>query len=192
MMTGNNHGSIVKINSQWYIFYHRQTHRNTFSRQGCAERIILLPDGSIPQTEITSCGLNNGPLRAKGTYPASICCHLSNGSMPHAGREDTPASVPAMVHKGDDHFITSITDGTVIGYKYFVFLGSCTLKIRVRGSAGGIMSVLAGDVQQDQVIIPTNQRWHEISFSLNATGVLSLYFRYEGPGSIDIRDFFFQ
>ena len=31
--TGNNHGSIVEIKGQWYIFYHRQTHKTIFSRQ---------------------------------------------------------------------------------------------------------------------------------------------------------------
>lgn len=30
--TGNNHGSIVCIEGQWYIFYHRQTHKTTYSR----------------------------------------------------------------------------------------------------------------------------------------------------------------
>ena len=47
--TGTNHGSIVEINGQWYVFYHRQTNRTPYSRQGCAEKITLLPDGSIPQ-----------------------------------------------------------------------------------------------------------------------------------------------
>ena len=32
-MTGNNHGSLECINGQWYIFYHRHTHKSTFSRQ---------------------------------------------------------------------------------------------------------------------------------------------------------------
>lgn len=84
MLTGNNHGSIENINGQWYVFYHRQTHRNTFSRQSCAEKINLRPDGRIDQAEMTSCGLNDGPLQAEGTYPASICCQLTNGHMPHA------------------------------------------------------------------------------------------------------------
>ena len=59
--TGNTHGGIVQINGEWYIFYHRQTNEHQFSRQGCAERIEILKDGSIPQVEMTSCGLNDGP-----------------------------------------------------------------------------------------------------------------------------------
>ena len=59
---GNNHGSIVEINGQWYIFYHRQTNGNWYSRQGCAEPIFFDGQGKIRQAEITSCGLNGGPL----------------------------------------------------------------------------------------------------------------------------------
>lgn len=65
--TGNNHGSIVEIGGKWHVFYHRQTNRRQFSRQGCAEEISILPNGFIPQVEITSCGLNGGPLPGEGT-----------------------------------------------------------------------------------------------------------------------------
>lgn len=47
-ITGNNHGSIESINGKWYVFYHRQTHKTTFSRQGCAEPIEILPNGHMP------------------------------------------------------------------------------------------------------------------------------------------------
>ena len=81
-MTGTTHGSIVELEGQWYVFYHRLTHKSDYSRQSCAEKIAIREDGSIPQVEITSCGLNDGPLRAEGTYPAVICCNLTNGHMP--------------------------------------------------------------------------------------------------------------
>jgi beta-xylosidase len=63
--TGNTHGSIIEINGNWYVFYHRHTNRHEFSRQGCVEQIKIMKDGSIPQVEITSCGLNGGPLRVQ-------------------------------------------------------------------------------------------------------------------------------
>ena len=34
----NNHGGLVQIGSELYVFYHRQTNGTEFSRQGCAER----------------------------------------------------------------------------------------------------------------------------------------------------------
>ena len=36
-MTGTTHGSIENINGQWYVFYHRLTHKSDYSRQACAE-----------------------------------------------------------------------------------------------------------------------------------------------------------
>ncbi len=61
----NNHGGIVDVNGQYYIFYHRHTHGTHFSRQGCAEKIGIKEDGTIAQTEITSCGLNAALCRRK-------------------------------------------------------------------------------------------------------------------------------
>ena len=46
--TGNTHGGMAEINGQWYIFYHRQTNKQKCARQGCAEKLTIQPDGSIP------------------------------------------------------------------------------------------------------------------------------------------------
>ncbi len=35
---GNIHGGIEKVGGQWYVFYHRQTNRTNFSRQGTDAR----------------------------------------------------------------------------------------------------------------------------------------------------------
>lgn len=72
---GNTHGSVAQVNGKWYVFYHRQTNRHFFSRQACAEEIRF--DGErFYQAEVTSCGLNGGPLKDEGTYEARIACHL--------------------------------------------------------------------------------------------------------------------
>ena len=63
---GNNHGSIVEINGEWYIFYHRHTNGTNFSRQACLEKIKINDDGSIPQVEMTSCGSIDEPLIGRG------------------------------------------------------------------------------------------------------------------------------
>ena len=118
-MTGTTHGSIIEINGQWYVFYHRLTHKSDYSRQACAEKIRILEDGSIPQAEMTSCGLNDGPLSAEGTYPAVIACDLTNGHMPHGSNSVFQISFPNVTHKGQERFIAEIEDNTLIGYKYF-------------------------------------------------------------------------
>ncbi|MFV0426093.1 MAG: family 43 glycosylhydrolase, partial [Beutenbergiaceae bacterium] len=60
---GNTHGGLVQLGDQWYVFYHRQTNRHSYSRQGCAEPLVRTEDGGFAQAEVTSSGLNNGPLR---------------------------------------------------------------------------------------------------------------------------------
>ena len=53
---GNNHGGILKIEDNYYIFYHRHTHGIPYSRQGCAEKIQMDFNGEFSQAEVTSCG----------------------------------------------------------------------------------------------------------------------------------------
>ena len=72
---GNNHGSVEKIKDRYYVFGHRHTARNMFSRQGYAEE-IKFKNGKFEYAELTSCGLNDGPLMGVGEYEARIACHL--------------------------------------------------------------------------------------------------------------------
>ena len=142
--TGTNHGSLECINGQHYIFYHRNTHHSLYSRQACAEKVEILADGTIKQVEMTSCGLNNGPLRAEGAYPAPICCNLTNGRMQHPtgmpGEEINPA--PHISHQDDERFIKDIEDGTLVGYKHFMFTGAVDISIVTRGNGHGKFQIM--------------------------------------------------
>ncbi len=104
---GNNHGSICNINGQWYIFYHRMTNGTIMSRRACVERIEILPDGTIPQVEMTSLGFEKS-LNPYKQHDADIACVLKNGCFVN---EKNPLC----------RSITNITDGCIIGYKYFDF-----------------------------------------------------------------------
>ena len=131
-MTGTTHGSIVCVKDQWYVFYHRLTHKSDYSRQSCAEKIYFEKDGSIRQVEITSCGLNEGPLKGQGKYPAVICCNLTNWNMPHGSNTIYDYEFPNVNNKGDERFITEIENNTLIGYKYFDLTNTGAVKIRLR------------------------------------------------------------
>lgn len=153
--TGNNHGGLVQIGNDVYIFGHRQTHGTGFSRQGVAEKVIIMPDGSIPQVEITSCGLNGGPLPAKGNYQSYIACHLTEKDRskvghvlePGPGRElpEFPPEMPYITEeanstweKGLKPYIANLRDGAVAGFKYLAFDGReqfISLELRGCGSA---------------------------------------------------------
>ena len=104
---GNNHGSLVKIKDQWYIFYHRMTNNSVFSRRACVEKVTILPDGTIPPVEMTSLGFEES-LNPYAPVKAEIACVLTDGC--YITEKDVFKRV-----------VTDIKEGCIIGYKYFDF-----------------------------------------------------------------------
>lgn len=189
---GNNHGSIVEIRGQWYIFYHRQTNGHWYSRQGCAEPIAFLPDGSIPQVEITSCGLNGGPLKGEGTYPAYMACHLFTRE-PHL-LIGTPG-IPKITQDGKDGdktdgHIADITDGTTIGFKSFDCRGVKGIRVQTRGYCDGTFEVRTAWDGETFGVIPLaySNVWEESRCDVQIPdGVHALYLIYSGKGPAALR-----
>lgn len=191
-MSGNNHGSLVCVENQWYIFYHRQTHKTTYSRQGCAEKVTIAPNGSIAQVEVTSCGLNEGPLLAEGKYPAAIACNLTNGHMPHTQPQKAQENIPHVTHEGNVRYIAEIMDHTEIGYKYFAFAGESMVSLSVRGNAVGTITLFAGENKIAKVAVSPSQDWVSVHTAIHAKGTHSLRLLYEGTGLLDFKDFSFS
>jgi Glycosyl hydrolases family 43. len=185
-MTANDHGSIEYINGQWYVFHHRQTHNSTFSRQACAEPIVIQPDGSIPQVEMTSCGLNNGPLPAKGEYPAAIACNLTNGAMPHITNRKSNYDIPFITHGDDQRYITNIKENTLIGFKYFVFEGPVVMKVMTRGRGIGSFKVSTDEKEVGSIPLASSEAWSESSAVIDIRGEASLYLTYYGSGDVEV------
>lgn len=104
---GNNHGSICKVKDQWYVFYHRMTNGSIMSRRACVEKIEILPDGTIPQVEMTSLGFDEF-LNPYQPTKAETACVLKGGCMVAEKNIFT-------------RVVTNITNGCVLGYKYFDF-----------------------------------------------------------------------
>lgn len=160
-MTGTTHGSIVEINGNWYVFYHRLTHKSDYSRQACAEKITINADGHIDQVEITSCGLNAGPLIANGNYPAVIACNITNGKMPHGSNTIYNAPFPNVTNLGEERFIGEISENTLIGYKYFSFSKPTLLSIKVRIESVKTKPKFDGPIRIDERCEKDNQRLNE-------------------------------
>ena len=188
-MTANDHGSLAYINGQWYIFHHRQTHRSTFSRQACVEKVEILPDGSIPQVECTSMGFNPGPLRPQGEFPAPVSCVLTNGHMPHCTNTKIDADIPYITHGNGERYITNIKDGTRIGYKYFAFTGDTELTLRYRGSGAGSFTISTDKGELCAVPVAPSEEWTEASVGFTASGTEALYFDYHGEGAVELLAF---
>lgn len=200
---GNNHGGLVQAGGQWYIFYHRQTHGTEFSRQGCAERVDIAPDGSIAQVEITSCGLNGGPLAGEGVYPAAIACHLTSPTttdfIDYANPVMTTQTRIVEESAGSDpekavHFVADVADGTVVGYKYFAFQGLTAITLEVRGDFRGEVTVSAdadgGQVLGRAALELEPGGWTRCTVpATGPKGVYPLYFTFTGQGKLDLRTF---
>lgn len=186
-MTGTTHGSIENINGQWYVFYHRLTHKSDYSRQGCAEKITIAEDGRIEQVPVTSCGLNPGPLPAEGNYPAAIACNLTNGHMPHGSNKRYGEKFPHVTHRGDERFIDEIQNNTLIGFKYFCFTGTTVLQLKLKANGTGEIAVSqsleGGPIAS--VAIPETEEWKSVTAEIPfAEGVTPLYLTYHGTAEM--------
>lgn len=191
----NNHGSIIEINGEWYIFYHRQTNNTWYSRQVCAERISFNDDGSIVQAELTSCGLNGGPLKGEGEYPGYIVCNMFNEhESPYIGENTQPKVVQE--GKDDDRFlgyIANITNKTTLGFKYFDIKNLSKIKFNVRGYGCGYFEIrdsIDGPVLGKSEEIQFATIWEEYFADVNIEpGTKALYFTFVGGGDVSLKSF---
>lgn len=190
---GNNHGSIVQIKDEWYIFYHRQTNGTWYSRQGCAEAIEIMKDGSIPQVEMSSCGLNHGPLPAKGEYFGYLACNLFQADM----KGTISTNMPYITQDGRDGdqepgYIKNFTDGTIAGFKYFEFHDVHKITLKVRAYAEGTFEVRTHWDGSAYAKIPIHNTniWEEYSSEISIPdGVHAIYIAYLGSGSPQLLSF---
>lgn len=199
---GNNHGSIVEINGEWYIFYHRHTNGNAFNRQGCLERISIEEDGTIAQVEMTSCGPNGGPLEGRGEYPAYLACHLFTqvdqmytGGFGNGAWLDS--SFPKITQDGRDGdeetgYIANIVDSATAGFKYFDCNGIRKVSIKVRGYGKGYFEVKTawdGTVLGTIPVDYTNV-WTDYMAEITIPdGKQAIYLTFRGEGSVSLASF---
>lgn len=200
--TGNTHGGMVQIGDQWYIFCHRQTNKQKCARQGCAEKLTILPDGSIPQVEMTSCGLNPGPLMGKGSYEVRIACNLyaKEGTFAclKSFGKDKKGVHPYFAQSGEDReengdqYIANMRNEAVAGFKYFSFDGLCRISVEVRGGFGAIeVYTDLASAPIAKIFAAASAEWttFDSKTTTNLSGVKPLYFVYKGTDHIDFNRF---
>lgn len=205
--TANNHGSLVKLNDDYYIFGHRHTNYCVYSRQGIAEKVIINKDGTIDQVELTSYGLNGKPLNNKGKYYAYIACHLTSnkGALQYDGNCDTEEfknirdKHPAFSQDGPDRennpnqYIKNMKDGASCGFKYFEYCDSLNITVETRGDEGlfEIRTSLNGPIL-GKIYLDKHEEYMEsksIDIKIPDKKEFALYFTYRGNGSIDFNSF---
>ncbi|GBF74955.1 alpha-N-arabinofuranosidase [Paenibacillus sp. 598K] len=197
---GNNHGGMVELHGQWYIFYHRHTNGTSFCRQGCIEPIVILEDGSIPQVEITTSGPNGGPLIGLGEYPAHLACHLfTDHDEPYSGTHGAwmDGRFPKITQDGRDGdeepgYIANLQNNAQAGFKYFQCSGVRRVKIKARGYARGAFEVKTDWDGPSLGSIPVQftNVWTTYTADIAIPdGVHALYFQYKGIGNASLASF---
>lgn len=138
---GNTHGSILEINGQWYVFYHRQIGTTPYTRQAMVGTIDLnMTEGAdgkveITEAEYTSEGFETEGLNPYKKYPAGIASY-------YTGPESAYLSWPNYIYSGSYIYplypdeevsgdpydlrvnvnpVINNTSGSIVGYKYFNF-----------------------------------------------------------------------
>ncbi|MCR5397963.1 MAG: hypothetical protein K6E68_00345, partial [Lachnospiraceae bacterium] len=198
---GNNHGSIMEVNGKWYVFYHRQTGVNEYSRQAMVEPVdvTLGKDGllyigdikylngepvSSKPVEMTSQGAQINGLDAYSWISAGYACHIYGGSrrayvMPGYDKRDD-ISTP----------VVDITDGTTVGFRYLQFgtnspksvtvildeTKKVTVKVRMDSYRGRVISELYFDGSDSEMTAELN------------TGIIgrhAVYFEFSGVTGAD-------
>lgn len=136
---GNTHGSLCEINGQWYVFYHRQTGIDEYSRQAMVSPVTVeVSEGEggavrISQAEYTSEGFNIQGLDPFNRYPAGIACYFVGpepSSEEHPNFNFTGSYIGNSRNTFDKNknpydvtinrsTVVNNTSGSTVGYKYF-------------------------------------------------------------------------
>lgn len=202
--TGNTHGSLIELNGKYYVFYHRHTNRKQSSRQGCAEE-IRFEDGKFYQAEMTSCGLNGGPLSGKGHYPAYIACNLygKNGTRFLSMFKYPKGGDPYVTQQGKDReegpdeYVANFCTDCTVGFKYFDLRETSSITVKLKGKGDGC-SVVVRTKEDGPVVcrIPVKSCKEPAMFAgqlEKPEGDLgektALFFSIEGKGSFDFISF---
>lgn len=204
---GNNHGSLIEINGQWYIFYHRHTGTDEFSRQGMLEPVDVAmgADGKIyigdityvngepvssKPVEMTSQGGHVNGLDAYKIISAGYACHLSPlhcAYIKPVYEQIDGISAP----------IVNIKNGTTAGFRYIQFGANAPKTATITASATATMTVnLRIDNYRGRVVAKFELTPGKTEFTAPVTagviGKRAVYFEFVGDGEAEFVDFTFD
>ena len=190
--TWNNHGSLVEYKGQWYVLYHRSSHRSRTMRMACIEPITFNADGTINEVEMTSQGAAP-PLDAFARTDAFRAC-LMHGAAIGVSPEAPPQPSP----KGEGVTLAVASpspfgegwggapDGTSPWalWRYLDFgRGAHRLTLCLEAHAEGKIVVLADSLngrRLGEVNVKAQDGWQEVSMRIRKIrGVHALYLSFE-------------
>ena len=204
---GNNHGSLMKINDQWYVFYHRQTGCDEYARQAMVEPVDVAmgKDGKIyigkisyengepissTVVDMTSQGFNKDGLDAFSIISAGYTCHMYDGTGKPNFQDNAEGTNKGVrrahiqpVYEGDSSPVVDIQSGATIGFKYLNFGSEGATAASIRGDfPKGFTVSIRLDSYDGKVVAATtaNEDSKELVFALEEkiTGKHAVYFEF--------------
>lgn len=146
----NTHGSILEVEGQWYIFYHRTTNNDGNARQAMVEavNVNVTDDGKVEITglktikdaagheyigaEVTSEGFELNGLNPCEHHSAGINCYMLGGPYVKATYDMSL----------DDSPVVNIKNNSIVGFKYFNFSGVESKELEVFVTPKGVDGVI--------------------------------------------------
>jgi hypothetical protein len=212
---GNNHGSLVRIRDKWFVFYHRQTGLDEYSRQAMLEPVdvaldrngrlfigkITYRDGepvSSCPVEMTSQGAFTDGLDAYKIISAGRACHIYDGKdIAVSPKSDRPYVKP--VYDTDDSIsspVVNISSGTTVGFRYLDFGDRCPSHVTVRLNALTDISLeVIIDAYDGETVgkaeIFKSSGYTDLTFPLSASfhGKHAVYFKFNAIKRENIAEF---
>lgn len=196
----NNHGGLVQVESDWFIFYHRHTNRAQVSRQAMAEPIKRTGSGEFLQAEMTSSGLHGGSLAGVGRYSAHIACVLRSAdgakftpylSLTRRGRHPYFTQSSPDRNSDGDQYVANMRDGAVAGFKYFDLQETRAIQIQSRKGSGRfeVSAELEGPIIATIPVSASTTISSTVPLPPDLSARSALYLRYRGRGAADLQAF---
>lgn len=169
----NNHGSIEEYNGQWYVFYHRSSQGDRFSRRTCAEKIYFNEDGTINEVEMTSQGPSD-PLNAFEWIDASIACRMKGNGYITPSEEGINGEI--LINLGGGNFWMD----DWAEYKYLNFYeGATKVKVKVKGK--GTVKLFGTDGREFGKVEVDSEQFKEYCFDITTIkGIEPIWFEFGG------------
>ncbi len=151
-------------------------------------------DGSIQQSELTSCGLNRGPLSGSGIYPAYLACQLfTEVPSVYVGGDAFPR-IMQDGRDGDEEngYVANIKDTATLGFKYFDIRHIKRIGIATRGYASGDFEIrlMPQGEKIATIHVENTNVWEWAYTDVDIPdGIHSLYFTYRGEEMLRLPHF---
>lgn len=150
----NNHGSIVRIGEEWYVFYHASTGNTQFSRRARVERLCVDESaGKITQAVPTTNGFVRELLPEHITSSVHACRFFGGAYV-----TETP----------DGYFpAVGLRDGAGFSFSPIRFSqGDYTLSVQYRAAHPARLRVTVGEKSVIEAELPQSAQWTESKIRL--------------------------